>query len=389
MKKRLSATLLALCLLLTGCSSMLERSYSSVTAHVDRPTTAEDPSVLRVEDYRELVSAVLYLVNQGAEGGTVRLYDYTGDVSADLARACAEVATQDPLGAYAVDYIKHDYVKVVSYYEATLGIGYRRTMEQVRSMARVTGTGAIRTQLQQAMARFAPEVVLRVAYFSQNEEAIADLLREVYYDAPATALGMPKAQINLYPDTGRERVVEILLDYPLPQEELLARRDALLAEAEAEVQRMIQEGPPENNEEVARTVALELERRVSYDPDGSANAYDALMGGSANSQGLALAYSLLCSAALGEGRGGKGSCGIVQGTLKSDDGGEEPRFWNTLSLPGSHTLYFDPVRGEGTLYTEEEFFDLGYRWDGGPAEPEPAAEAPGGEATEPLQSENP
>ena len=47
--------------------SMLERSYTSSTAHVDRPTTAEDSSILRVENYRELVSAVLYLVSEGAE----------------------------------------------------------------------------------------------------------------------------------------------------------------------------------------------------------------------------------------------------------------------------------------------------------------------------------
>ena len=62
---------LALGLLLTvpGCASMLERSYTSSTAHVDRPTTAEDSSILRVENYRELVSAVLYLVSEGAEEG--------------------------------------------------------------------------------------------------------------------------------------------------------------------------------------------------------------------------------------------------------------------------------------------------------------------------------
>lgn len=69
MKKRILALALAGCLLLSGCKAMLERSYSAVTPHADRPTTAEDPSVLRVENYRELVSAVLYLVSEGAEEG--------------------------------------------------------------------------------------------------------------------------------------------------------------------------------------------------------------------------------------------------------------------------------------------------------------------------------
>ena len=61
MKNRITAVGAALCLILTlpGCASLLERSYSSSAPHVDRPTVAEDPSVLRAENYRELVSAVL------------------------------------------------------------------------------------------------------------------------------------------------------------------------------------------------------------------------------------------------------------------------------------------------------------------------------------------
>ncbi len=69
MKKRILPLALAGCLLLSGCRAMLERSYSAAAPHVDHPVTAEDPSVLRVENYRELVSAVLYLVSEGEEEG--------------------------------------------------------------------------------------------------------------------------------------------------------------------------------------------------------------------------------------------------------------------------------------------------------------------------------
>lgn len=227
MKKQLLSLGLVLCFALSSCASMLNRSYSSVTAHVDKPTTAEDPSVLRVENYRDLVSAVLYLVNQGAETGTIRLYEYPGEVAGDLARACAEVATQDPLAAYAVDYIRHESARVVSYYEAKLEIHYRRTMEQVRSMVNVTGTGAIRAELQRALNEFDPEVVLRVGYFSQDEASIAELIRQTYQDDPITLVGLPQAEINLYPETGRERVVEVLLTWPESAEAIQNKRDRL------------------------------------------------------------------------------------------------------------------------------------------------------------------
>ena len=353
MKKRLFAAGLALSLLLTGCSSMLERSYTFSAAHVDRPTTAEDPSVLRVENYRELVSAVLYLVSEGAEEGVIQLHDYAGAVEDDLTAACLEVTAQDPLGAYCVDYIKHEYTRVVSYYQATLDIHYRRTQEQVRSMVRVTGTGAIRTELREALSRFAAEVVLRVAYFSEDEESIADLIRQTYYGLPAAALGFPEAEISLYPDSGRERVVEILLTYPESAEELRRRSEAL---AERVKELSVEEGvlpvsePLETPAERARRGVSALWAVASYAPDGGSTAYDALVAGTADDEGMALAYALLA--------GGR----VVEGTLR-----DEPHYWIGLDQYGE-SLYLDPSGGTGNVYTAQELFAQGYRWADSPKE---------------------
>lgn len=356
MKNRITAVGLALCLSFTasGCASMLERSYTSSTPHVDRPTTAEDPSVLRVENYRELVSAVLYLVSEGAEEGVIQLHDYTGSVENDLPAACLEVTTQDPLGAYCVDYIKHEYTRVVSYYQATLDIHYRRTQEQVRSMVQVTGTGAIRTELRQALSRFVPEVVLRVAYFAEDEQSIAELIRQTYYDTPAAALGYPEAEIALYPDSGRERVVEILLTYPESADELLRKSEAL-----AEELKTVGEGAltPATQSEQTQQALHELWTHAAYAPDGGPTAYDALVSGVANDQGMALGFALLDPASQ-----------VVEGSR-----GEEPRFWNGLEVEGE-TLYLDPSEETGILYTAQELFDLGFRWPDGPeeeSEPEP------------------
>ena len=347
MKNRITAVGLALCLgfSASGCASMLERSYSSSTHHVDRPTIAEDPSVLRVEDYRELVSAVLYLVSEGAQTGVIQLYDYSGPVEEDLPAACLEVTAQDPLGAYCVDYIKHEYTRVLSYYQATLDIHYRRTQEQVRSMVRVTGTGAIRTELRQALTRFAPEVVLRVAYFSEDADFIRDLIHQTYYEDPAFALGYPEAEISLYPDSGRERVVEILLTYPESADELLRKSEALARELEnAEVGEPLSAAP-------AQEALRALWARAAYAPDGGSTAYDALVSGVADDQGMALGFALLAPGSR-----------VVEGSRRG-----EPRFWN--SLEGEReTLYLDPSEGTGALYTAGELFDQGYRWADGPGE---------------------
>ena len=90
MKRGLLALALAVAMVLTGCSAMLERSYVSSTTHLDY-SVAEDSSILRVETYQGLVNALLYFVNQHASTGTLRLYNYTGDVEADLESACHEI----------------------------------------------------------------------------------------------------------------------------------------------------------------------------------------------------------------------------------------------------------------------------------------------------------
>ena len=66
MKWRLCAAVAALALLLSGCSSLLARSYTSVTPHSATPPAEGDSSILRVENYQELVNALIYLISLGS-----------------------------------------------------------------------------------------------------------------------------------------------------------------------------------------------------------------------------------------------------------------------------------------------------------------------------------
>ena len=79
----------ALCgaLLLSGCSSLLDRPYVMVEPHVERPAVSGDSSTIQVDTYSELVNAVLFFVSQGVEEGTIQLTDYQGEVEEDLNRA--------------------------------------------------------------------------------------------------------------------------------------------------------------------------------------------------------------------------------------------------------------------------------------------------------------
>ena len=340
----------ALCgaLLLSGCSSLLDRPYVMVEPHVERPVVAGDSSTIQVDTYSELVNAVLFFVSQGVTEGTVQLTDYRGDVEEDLNRACVEVAKDDPLGAYAVDFIKNSYTRVLTTYEATISITYRRTKEQMQSLVNVTSTSAIRKEVAEALAQFRPELVLRVGYFTGDGNGVAQLVRGAYYDAPVSAMGMPECTVTLYPDTGTQRIVEILLTYP-DEPEIMAEKSEQLQQKVDALLSPLQSQTSGSAERLSQLFSL-LPRTVRYNPDGGATAWDAILGDGANSEGLALAFQLLASEI------GVDSA-LVEGTLNG-----QPRFWNRLSDGGVH--YVDLTRDRtGTTWSAEDLLALGYQWD--------------------------
>lgn len=99
MKWRLCAAVAALSLLLSGCSSLLARSYTSVTPHSATPPAEGDSSILRVENYQELVNALIYLISLGEEEGTVRMYNYDQDVERPCPTPVWEVVQGGPSGS--------------------------------------------------------------------------------------------------------------------------------------------------------------------------------------------------------------------------------------------------------------------------------------------------
>lgn len=341
-KRAVLALLLALALPLTGCASLLERDYLALASYEPVSAGGGGSSSLRVETYQGLVNAILFLVAEGKEHGVLGLYNYTGDVEDDLTRACLEVVQEDPLGAYAVDYIKHDCSLIVTYYEADIDITYRRTPEQVASIVSVTGSGAIRRELRNTLTDFSAEAVLRVSYFTEDEDYILDLVRQAYYDAPAAALGMPEASVSLYPASGRQRIVEIGLTYP-ESPEVLRRRSQELKELAQALQ------PEEPTVQSLYDAALEA--MAPGGTDALSTAYAALTGAGADSEGAALAFQLLCDTAGVE-------CVIVHGRR-----GGAPHFWNIASDDGLEYRHVDLSAGISSADDLQMAEEQDCQWD--------------------------
>lgn len=344
--KRLIALCLAL-LLLSGCGSLLEREYISLQPHDENPMRDGEDAALQVESYQELVNAILYYVGRGETAGEIHLYHYDQGVESDLEAACLEVVREDPLGAYAVDYIKYETRHIVSYYQATLYITYRRTPEQIAGISSVTGSSAIREELRETMEAFQSERVLNISFFDADAVDLEQLIREAYYAAPAAAFGMPQVEVNLYPEetAGRRRVVEVLLTYPEEQAALREKRDAL-EERTLAMGRLLR---GLSGETAARTVFAMVRENAAYLPDQpeKRTAYDALFSGGADSEGMALLTKLLCDTAGVE-------CSVVQGRRRGKE-----HFWVTLDW-GDGPVQVDASAEDGFGLSRETLAERGY-----------------------------
>lgn len=337
--------------LLSGCSAMLVREYQSVEPHIRLSVAEDDSNAVWAESYSELQSAILAQVKAHQEVGVIRLKNWKGDVEEQLTRACDEISHSDPLGAYSVDRIQHSFTRMVSYYEATITIDYRRSAEQIAAVTTVTGSGAIRAELLDALDGFVPETVFQINYFDETQDAdyIRDLIREAYYDLPAAALGMPEAQVNLYPDEGSRRVVEVLLTYPEDAKTLQGKR-VQLEDAATDLVEPYRTGLADRV--LASVLFSALREHSATDGAAGSTAYHALVEGAADSEGMALAYKELCDLA-------ELPCQVVEGDL---DG--VPHFWTIVTLEEG-SFHVDPSREEGVLLTDAQMAQAGYTWPEG------------------------
>ena len=352
MKKQLLAGALCALLLLTGCSPMLERSYSSHTTHTDT-SDVEDPDVLRAENYDQLLDCVMRLVKDHEPYGTIRLYNYAGTVEEDLRTVCDQVRTRDPLGSYAVRAISCESTRILTYYEVDARIVYAHTAEAIDSIVSISGLEALRAQFYTAAEYQRSQSTLFLSDYDGSAQQITALFRLALYSDPAAAAMNPIPYVTLYPSAGSERIMELQVSWGHTMAERLEYA-AGLAQLCTD---LLSSAEPADGQFTVEALAQLLAQVLIYDPGGSRDAADTLQGIPVNDLGMLLAMEALCTQA-----------GIeVQPAMDSSGA----QLWLIVSTPSGYRhllpkdLRPDPEREPGwqlPLYTDEELAALGFVW---------------------------
>jgi len=335
MAKRLCSALLTLCLLLSlaGCASIFDGPYYVVTDYVDEAAAGGD-EVGSIRNYSGLRRAVNALVVRHEDQGQLKFQNYSGSISDDLAQVCWEIKSNTALGAYSVDYMSYDLSRIVSYYEADLFITYKRTREQVDAIVSVENSLSVNRALQPCMAAMEPMLTLSLSTAMLDADGIRENVAQLYYGNPLLCVILPAVTVAIYQDTGMQKIFELSFDYGGMDADALAERKAQLMETAADW--AYEAGSPSAQDAVLAYGARLAERCV-YDPEIvsgyggdplGATAYGALVGGAADSEGFAMAFSALCVAAAID-------CTVVSGRRNNEE-----HFWNIVTL-GDNSYHVD------------------------------------------------
>lgn len=366
MKRRLLTVLFALLLLLLcGCAALVPSEYTLVTPHNPGTKTEQQSDVLTVSNYKMLKNALRTLVQNGVEHGVIHTSQYEADIEADLPQAVYEIAREDPIGAYAIDYITHDCTLIVAYYEIKVDITFRDVLTPLDEIEYVGGETEAGRLISRALEDYDDHLTLYATYPGRPDYAA---LVQNYCDSHLREhAAEPELTVTEYPADARNRIVELVFSYPASRRELQEMqqdvRESLTA-AEVYVRYCTSE-----TEKAALLFTYLAERFPYQQGDSRTPVYSALCQGVANSKSMAQSWQLLCDEA-------GLTCQTVSGMR-----GSESYYWNIMQLDGGycHVDILRDLLGGGTLRLRyDEDMTGEYYWDQPqtPACPAPIPEEP-------------
>ena len=333
--KRIAFCFLLICTF-CGCGLLRETSYVAVEPHNEDYGVAMDSDVLTVSSYLSLKNALLNVIQDGNEDVVIRAESYSGNLGDDLSQAVHEVANMSPLGAYAVSSMTYDYSRIVNYYEIHMNVAYKRTRDEIQSILYASDMNAVLASIRQAMQSYESRLLLRVGDYHAMDLAAA--IETIYLEHPEYCMELPSTNMELFPESGTQRILEITFDYALTAEEQLERRTRMEAQIEAIVSLY---GNANKDLTNARRLYERLGRNAVLEPIQNGNlfytsaAYEALIEERSSSYGYAQAYRLLLDA-----------CGISCQLISGQKNGMT-HYWCLIRIDGNY-YYVDPSQATGT-----------------------------------------
>ncbi len=348
MKKAYVALTVALCLCLSGCAGWMDGTYSAVRPHTERQNQPEEQTVAAA-NFDELMTAMENLLESGGEHLRINVSQMDADaVTGEMDRAVAEILKRSPVCAYAVDSITYDRGTSGGQQTLAVTVVYNHNRSQLRRMKQLEKMEDGAELIKTAMNDFESALVMRITDYRGMD--FEGLIRSYAQQRPDKVMEIPMLTVNTYPETGTDRVVELLFTYQNSRESLRtmqARVRPLFTSAQLYVQ-----GNESAHDQYTQLYAFLMERHEYELNTSMTPAYSLLVHGVGDSRAFAEIFAAMCTWSELE-------CMIVSGTCNG-----ESLFWNIICDDGIY-YHLDLIRcnsqGCFQLLTDEEM--SGYVWD--------------------------
>ncbi|MBR6825221.1 MAG: hypothetical protein IKM59_01605, partial [Oscillospiraceae bacterium] len=318
------------------------------------PNGGEDEPPV-VSNRLELRGAILSLIDNWKEQGTILIQDYDGDVSENLAEVMEYTTHQHPTGAYAIDYADAEILEKNGVQSIRVSFVFRRSLSEINAIVLVNNTADAVKKLRESMDNFSTSLTLRIRRYGGE-----DFSREIQsycMENPLKIPAIPDYTVKLYPEEGDHRILEVHFAYPESKDSLRAKVQeiqTLFSSAATYGESGIT--PYDKAARLYRYLILRQNHYTLAETPPVMPLYSLMTENIAHDLSFAIYYKELCEAA-------GINCQIIEGS-KND----VPYFWNLIALE-DRAFHVDLRRcvelGDRAMISlyDEDLLNEGYVWD--------------------------
>ncbi|MBQ3216511.1 MAG: transglutaminase domain-containing protein, partial [Oscillospiraceae bacterium] len=214
--------LLALFLGLAACDRLVMDDYYLSSPHSEQPSQQQEPQQEdvppTVTNRTELRGAMLSFIRDWTEQGTILISRYSGNVSEDLQETLDYVTREDPMGAYAVDYMDAEFDGTNQNGSISVNIVFRRSAAEMDAIITVNGNSVAYAKIQQALIAYDSSLTLRIRNYQPTD--FEAYIQKYCIEHPETIIALPVLSAEVYPSEGETRILELHFSYPVPRDEM-------------------------------------------------------------------------------------------------------------------------------------------------------------------------
>ena len=336
--------------LLSGCG-LYDKEYSVVEQY---PVAVNDSNKdsSTVHNFFEMEAAILNLVHQRQEQGSIVFDNYEGDISTDLKNACWGLRTRDAFCVYCVSGIQYEMNHIVSHEGADLTISYTRSPEEMEQIKTISFSTDLTSYAEHAIDSYVDRLVVLIKNCSLDEDGIRELVDSAYEENPVIALAAPMIQVKMFSGSGLQRLVEVEFSYGDDTQDLQQKKQEVIDKIGEITEQSADDFTEKSLLKAVNMITSQCQYRDEYVGN---SVYSCLVTKEANSQGLALTLKSICNAM-------DIPCETVNGFYN-----QKEHYWNIVQI-GSDYYHIDLSQciqqgtESGFLRSDEEMWN-DHRWD--------------------------